>query len=208
MVQWVRPRCNLLLNFPTEVVNEFKFYISFIPRRGRKFLVLFIGKISFEFLNWNSKQSCRKEDNQLFLFDHAGFFACSIQGRGEICLGEEDEGAFNRAGRGLLLSPTCRSSLPPCCSHWAPWLTTNKFSAANCHHWEKSSATALEVKFNLPAPFVPPFFNLWRILVIHNNYMVLLSFRSQCSSQEVENILFSRYRKEVIKGHSVVVSGK
>lgn len=49
-VQLVRPHCIQLLNFPVEVVTEFKFYVRFIPQRGRKFLVFFIGKIRFDLL--------------------------------------------------------------------------------------------------------------------------------------------------------------
>lgn len=138
-------------------------------------------------------------------------FAGSIQGRAETCLGEEDQGAFTRAGTRFLLSPTCRSS-----SNSSATLLLSLGTPADSHQILRCKLSSLreEVrhssrgKFILPASFAPPFFNFWRILVIHNNYMALLSFRSQCSSQEVENILFSRYRKEVIKGHSVVVSGK
>lgn len=140
-------------------------------------------------------------------------FAGSIQGWSEICLVRRIKEHLTGQTE-VSSSPACRSSLaapaaalPPCCSHWAPWLPATKSWGANFHHWQKSQLSSRS-KFIFPASSVPPYLNLWRILIIHKNYMSLLRFRSQWSPQEVENTLFSRYRKEVIKGQSVVVSGK
>lgn len=52
------------------------------------------------------------------------------------------------------------------------WLTATKSWGANFHHWEKSQLSSRS-KFILPESFVPPFFNLWRTFVIHNNSMAL-----------------------------------